>query len=94
MARVRSPAERAAGRLIAAVQKEWHAQLGEPGAEVSEAAMENASALLGAVKDNSLHAVLRGQSVAEFIGILWVRKHPGVLPAIRAFEAAALEGHA
>jgi hypothetical protein len=78
--------ERAAGELIRAVQQQWDAELGEPGAKVSEEAMHNCHGLLQASKDGTLEQLLRGGSVTDFIGQAWVKAHPKVRSAIQAFE--------
>lgn len=86
MAKQRTPLEHAAGKLISALQKEWHDELGEPCASVSEAVVHNSHALLQGAKDGSVHDLLRSGTVTDFIGRAWVLVHPRVLPAIRAFE--------
>ena len=48
MPREKSESERAAGRLILAIQKEWGLELGEPEAEQSELVMGRAHELLQA----------------------------------------------
>lgn len=55
----RSLLEHAAGKLIAAVQREWHAELGEPGAAASEHVMHACHDLLNAAKDVSGHVIRR-----------------------------------
>jgi hypothetical protein len=95
MTKQRTELERAAGKLISAIQKQWSAEAGEPGSAVSEEAMHNCHDLLAASKDGTLQAVLRGGSVTDFIGRAWVQKRPAVRPAILAFEAKIAEqGHA
>lgn len=95
MTKQRTPLERAAGKLILAVQQQWDAELGEPGAGVSEEVMHNSHDLISSAKDGSLQSVLRGSSVTDFLGRAWVRAHPQVQPAIKAFEEQmANSGHA
>jgi len=95
MTKTRTELERAAGKLISAIQKQWIAKAGEPGSAVSEEAMHNCQYLLAASKDGTLKAVLRGGSVADFIGRAWVQRHPEVRPAILVLEAQLAEqGHA
>ncbi|TDU23306.1 hypothetical protein DFR24_4830 [Panacagrimonas perspica] len=86
MEKQKTPLEHAAGKLISSLQKEWGAEAGEPGADISEEAMHKCHSLLHGAKNGSLQSVLRGASVTDFIGRAWVRAHPRVLPAIRAFE--------
>ena len=87
MGRFRTPQEKAAGQLISAVQKVWGDYAGEPGAQVSEDAMHRCHDFLLAAKQGTLVSLLNGQSVADYIGPAWVRRHPQVLPAIRALES-------
>lgn len=54
MTKQRTPLERAAGKLILAVQQQWDAELGEPSADVSEEVMHNSHDLLSSAKDGSL----------------------------------------
>lgn len=88
----RTDTEYAAGKLIAAIQKEWIGQLGEPDADVSENVMNSAHELLAAAKSNSLIAILAGRTVSDFLSTVWVKQHPSVLPAIQALEAAIATG--
>ncbi len=91
MPRARTPLQRAAGKLISAVQKEWHDELGEPGAAVSEQAMYNAAELLRLEDRESIAEFLGSRSVADHIGTTWVKAHPRVLAEIRDFEAVLSE---
>jgi hypothetical protein len=87
MGRTRTEIERAAGKLISAIQKEWTSELGKPEAEVSEEVMHTSHDLLQAAKAGSLPSLLSGRSVANYLGKDWVRTHPGVLPFIEVLEA-------
>jgi hypothetical protein len=87
MPRSRSPLERAAGQLISAIQREWHAEIGEPAAAESEAVMHASHGLLQAAKSGSLVAVVGDKSISEFLGKEWVKAHPRVLPYIEALES-------
>ncbi|AOF82852.1 hypothetical protein BSY238_196 [Methyloversatilis sp. RAC08] len=82
----RSLLEHAAGKLIAAVQREWHAELGEPGAAASEHVMHACHDLLNAAKDGSLPMMLRNTCISDVIGRTWTAQHPTVQPAIEALE--------
>lgn len=85
----RSPVEIAAGKLISAVQREWHAEAGEASEPMSEEVMGACHDLLKAAKVGSLNKALGGKTVAQFLGEAWVASHPMVLPAIQALEASA-----
>ena len=90
MPRDRTLLEKAAGKLILAIQKEWTAEMGEPKAGLSEAAMYASHSLLRAASaSGSISGVVGRGSVSEFLGQDWVDSHLNVLPAIRALEACA-----
>jgi hypothetical protein len=90
MPRDRTPLEKAAGKLISAIQREWTAELGEPEADASEAVMHASHSLLQAASaSGSISRVIGVGSVSEFLGQVWVDAHPNVLPAIHALEAYA-----
>ncbi len=82
------PIETAAGKLISAIQKEWGKELGESSAEVSEDVMDKGHDLLQAAKKNKVTDVLEGLSISQYLGELWVRKHPSVKKYITALEKA------
>ena len=92
MPRNRTALEAAAGKLISAIQREWVTEAGESTSEVSEHVMNSAHDLLGAAKQGSVEQVLGGRSVTDYLGALWVRRHPAVAPAIRALESARPDG--
>jgi hypothetical protein len=86
MPRKRTDLEKAVGRLISSVQKEWVNSLGEPAAPVAEEVMSNCHSLLQAAKVGNLTEELRGGSITDFLGSAWVRLHPDVIPSIQAVE--------
>ncbi|RSZ37250.1 MULTISPECIES: hypothetical protein [unclassified Variovorax] len=89
MTRSRTPLEAAAGKLIAAIQKEWGIEAGEPGSAESEKVMHAAHGLLqAAAKSGSIAGVIGSGSVSTFLGEQWVQAHPRVLPYIAALEDA------
>lgn len=89
MTRSRTPLQAAAGKLIAAIQKEWGIEAGEPESVESENVMHEAHRLLQAAsKFGSIGSVIGSGSVSTFLGEQWVQAHPGVLPYIAALEAA------
>lgn len=90
MTRSRTPLEAAAGKLIAAIQKEWGNEAGEPQSAESESVMHAAHELLQAAsKFGSIVSVIGSGSVSAFLGEQWVQAHPGVLPYIAVLEGDA-----
>ena len=84
----RTPLEAAAGKLIAAIQKEWHAEAGEPKAAASEEVMHQSHLLLQSAKrEGSITSVIGPGTLAQFLGTQWVQVHPNVWPYIQALEA-------
>lgn len=89
MTRARTPIEAAAGKLIAAIQKEWDIEAGEPEAAASESVMHAAHDLLQAASEfGSIANAIGSGSVSTFLGAQWVEVHPRVLPYIAALEGA------
>jgi len=91
MVKEKNKLEIAAGKLISAIQKEWNTELGEPEAEISEEIMNKGHDLLEGAKNNNLEGLLKGMSVTQFLGDLWVHKHQGVKESILNLEAAMNE---
>lgn len=87
MPKKRTAIEIAAGKLVSAIQKEWGAELGTSSADVSEHVMGRAHELLQAAGAGTLHATIGTSRVSDHLGILWVKRHPNVLPAIRELES-------
>ncbi|HED51984.1 MAG TPA: hypothetical protein ENI83_00360 [Gammaproteobacteria bacterium] len=86
MARKKTELQKAAGKLISAVQKEWGDELGEPNAEFSENVMDNAHDLLQAGSVEGIKQLLGPMTVRQYLGEVWVQAHPSVKPAISAIE--------
>ena len=84
----KSEVRKAAGKLVSAIQKEWGDAVGEPEATESEDVMHHSHVLLGANSPNELAVILKGKSIAEYLGVLWVKAHPAVLPYIKKLEEA------
>lgn len=87
MTKNRTSLEAAAGKLISSVQKEWGADLGESIAEAGEDVMDKAHELLQAAKAERLPQLLGSRTVAEFLGELWIQRHPSVKAAVSSLEA-------
>ncbi len=86
MPRKKSEIEKAAGKLISTIQKEWGNELGEPYAEVSEEVMNIAHDFLQAKTVDKIKEVLGSQTVSQYLGEDWVQTHPNVKPAISSIE--------
>ncbi len=87
MPKMKSEVERAAGKLVSAIQKEWGHDLGEAHAEFSENVVNSAHDLLQASSADGIRELLGARNVTQFLGEVWVRKHPTVRPAIECLEA-------
>lgn len=87
MPKNRSEIEQAAGKLVSAIQKEWGNDLGEIHAELSEDAVNSAHDLLQAGSTEEIRKLLGTRNVTQFLGEIWVRRHPAVKPAIEYLEA-------
>jgi len=90
MPRKRTNLERAAGKLISAIQHEWTAEAGEPQEDLSEEVMNTAHLLLQAAKNGTLRSLLGERTISNFLGVQWVHEHARVWPYIQALEAVLL----
>ena len=88
MPRIKSDSEKAAGKLISAIQKEWNEEMGTPQAEQSEEVMGLAHNLLQARIASSMKEKLKNRTVSEYLGEFWVRRHPSVSSSIHSLELA------
>ena len=88
MGKEKNKIEIAVGKLISVIQKEWNNEAGEPESEESEEIMDKGHDLLEGAKNNNIEGVLKGKSVSQFLGDIWVHKHQGVKESIRKLEAA------
>jgi hypothetical protein len=86
MAKNKTELQRSVGKLISAIQKEWGQELGGDGADFSEDVLGAAHVLLQAETMDCMREVLAGRSVKQYLGDIWVQKHPSVKPAINAVE--------
>lgn len=78
--------QRAAGKLISAIQKEWGEELGEKNADFSEDVMNAAHDILQCENSDNLRRMLGGKNVRQHLGDVWVQRHPNVKPAIAELE--------
>lgn len=86
MPKAKTDIQKAAGKLISAIQKEWGEALGEDHAEFSEDVMNAAHDLLQAGTKERMRDLLGSLSVKQYLGEVWVQGHPSVKPAITALE--------
>lgn len=86
MTKNKSQLDIATGRHISAVQKEWGAELGESHAEFSENVLDAAHDLRQAGSPEAIKELLGNRDVSQFLGELWVRRHPSVKAAIQSLE--------
>ncbi|UBQ41127.1 hypothetical protein [Comamonas thiooxydans] len=84
MPRNRTALEQAAGKLILRIQQEWMQELGGPAAADSEQVMNRAHDLLVAASASRFGQGLLQQSIEEFLGKEWLRRHPDVQPFVNA----------
>jgi len=86
MTREKSDYQKAAGKLISAIQKEWGDELGETKAELSEKVMDAAHDLLQAKSVEGAKELLGSLTVRQYLSEVWVQAHPRVRPAIQVLE--------
>ena len=88
MPKIKSDYQKAAGKLISAIQKEWGNELGlgESRAEFTENVMSNAHKLLQAGSSEEIKKLLGSLTVRQYLGEVWVQGHPLVKPAIATIE--------
>lgn len=86
MAKKKSDFQKAAGKLISAIQKEWGDELGNSNAEFSQNVMDAAHDLLQAGSTEKARELLGAMTVRQYLGEVWVQAHPSIKPAISAIE--------
>ena len=86
MPKKKTEIQKAAGRLISAIQKEWGDDLGESNADFSEDVMDRAHDILQAGTADRVRELLGPLTVRKFLGEVWVQGHPRVKPAISMIE--------
>jgi hypothetical protein len=92
MPRERTAIDVAAGKLISSIQREWSDEAGTEQGHITEQVMDLAHDLLEATKAGTLHDTLGSRSIADYLGPLWVKRHPAVLPAIEKLESLLVPG--
>ena len=88
MPKKKTELERAAGKLISAIQKEWGKETGESNVDFSERVMDSAHDLLQADGPLAVKELLDSLDVRQYLGDVWVQRHPSVMPAVVAYEEA------
>lgn len=92
MAKKKTELQHAIGKLISAIQKEWGNESGEAGADLSEDVMDEAHKLLQAGTVERIGEILGPMTIRQYLGDLWVQRHPAVRPALDAVEQALRKG--
>jgi hypothetical protein len=82
--------ERAAARLVFAIQREWTAEAGGPCAAECEDVMRAAHRLLLAARGGSLVPLMGVGSVTRYLGPSWINAHPWVWPHVQVLESVLL----
>lgn len=90
MAKKRSDLEKALGRLISSIQKEWGSELGSTVASHTEAVMGSVHVLLQAENAHAVEIILSGLTLRQYLGEVWLRAHPNVLPAVERVDSLLL----
>lgn len=86
MAKNKSEYEKAVGKLISAIQKEWGNELGGINPDFSQRVMDLAHNLLQARTPESARKLLGSLSVRQYLGDVWVQSHPNLVAPIVAVE--------
>ena len=82
----RSEFQKAAGKLIAVIQREWGEELENSNAEFSEKVMDSAHDILQAGSPEKARELLGSLTIRQYLGDVWVQSHPAVMSAILAVE--------
>ena len=91
MVKNKTKLEAAAGKLITAIQKEWHEEAGEPEADISEDVMDKGHDILQAAKNGNVYSLLNELTVKQYLGESWVDAHPNTHQSISDFVSALNE---
>ena len=90
MAKEKLLSQKAAGKLVSSIQKEWGNELGldSKEADISESVMDLAHGLLQANTADNMQELMGARSVYQYLGEIWVKKHPSINPAIECLIQA------
>ena len=86
MAKQKTDIQKATGKLISVIQKEWGEALGDDNAEFSENVMDAAHDLFQAGTREKIKALLGTLTVKQYLGEVWVQGHPNVKTAVSNLE--------
>lgn len=78
--------QKAIGKLISLIQKEWGKDLGEDYSEVSEEIMNKGHDLLKATTKEDVKKLLGQLTVRQYMGEIWLQAHPGVKEQVIVIE--------
>lgn len=87
MPRNRTEIGMAAGMLIFSIQREWNREMGTEQGHISEQVMNLAHELPHAEAAGTIRSTLGSRSVTDYLGPLWGRRHPSVMPSIERLES-------
>jgi hypothetical protein len=87
MPRNRTEIGMAAGMLISSIQREWNREMGTEQGHITEQVMELAHGLLQAEAAGTIRNTLGSRSVTDYLGPVWARRHPSVMPSIERLES-------
>lgn len=72
----RSEFQKAAGKLISVIQREWGEELENSNAEFSEKVMDSAHDILQAGSPEKARELLGPLTIRQYLGGVWVQSHP------------------
>lgn len=82
----KSKFQKAAGKLISVIQREWGEELGNSNANFSGKVMDSAHNILQAGSPEKARELLGLLTIRQYLGDVWVQSHPVVMSAILAVE--------
>jgi len=78
--------QRALGRLLMVIQAEEMRAIDTPEWSPTHAALGRAELLYWSARRATLVATLGSQSIREYLGLVWLSRHPRVLPVLQELE--------
>ena len=91
MPKIKSEFEKASGKLISVIQKEWTKESGLSCEKLSEDVMDLAHIILQMRTPEKAKELLGSMTVRQYLGDLWVQAHPDVKPAILTVQNTLLK---
>lgn len=92
MSKKKTELQKAIGKLISEIQKHWGEEIHEANADFSLDVMDSAHNLLQAGTPERVRALLGPLTVAQYLGEVWVQRHPSVKEKIFDIEAILING--